>query len=158
MRVVAIPGAKAYDIFARLHTKQIRVENYSVIFLAIGTNNLTNMADPPTLIADSIMTIVYFIRLHNPHAMVAVCGMLIRPKDLGTFIEYRRRLVNTIVQKLCRAQGVIFLRAWKVLMTGSQVRSRVYARDGLHLNRTGANVLYRYLKGNLTNFEGLMRL
>ena len=158
MRVVSLPGAGAYQVFTRLHSNQIRLENYTIICLAIGTNDVANMDNTPTYIADTIMMLLWFIKRANPTAIVAYSGMLIRPKDLGTFVEYRRHLVNSIIQKLCKAQNVRFLKAWKCLMTGSNVRDRTYARDGLHLNRSGARHIYRYLKGNITNFEGQMRL
>jgi hypothetical protein len=39
-------------------------------------------------------------------------------------------------------------------MIRSEVRSRVYARDGLHLNRTGDRRLYNCIEGNILNLEG----
>ena len=155
----SLPGAGAYDIFTRLYQKQIRLESYSIIFVATGTNDVANMKNQPTLIADYIMTLVWFIRQQNPSAIIGVCSMIIRPKDLGTMIEYRRHLVNSIVKRLCRAHvGVFFLQSFRCLMTRSGIRPRCYAHDGLHLNRTGARHIYSYLKGTITRLEGSMRL
>jgi lysophospholipase L1-like esterase len=159
MRVVAMPGARAYDVFTRLLRDQIRLERYAIILCAVGTNDVANKDCTASQVADFVMTLVYYIRKANPTAVIAISGMLIRPKDLATPIEYKRRLANTILEKMCkRIPGIYFLRSWKCLMTRSGIRARCYARDGLHLNRTGARHLYNYYKGNMTNFEGQMRL
>jgi lysophospholipase L1-like esterase len=129
-----------------------------MIICAIGTNDVSCKDTTATLAAESIMTLMWVIRRANPTAILVVCGMLIRKADLGTAVEYKRRLVNTIVQRRCRAQGIKFWKAWKCLMTRSAVRRGVYARDNLHLNRAGARVVYRFLEGNITNLEGGMRL
>jgi lysophospholipase L1-like esterase len=138
--------------------RQIRLENYMIIFCAIGTNDVARPETSATLAAESIMTLMWVIRKCNPTAILVILGMLIRPVDLRTPIEYKRRLVNTIVQRRCRAQGIYFRKAWKCLMSYSNIRRGVYARDNLHLNRMGARYLYEYVEGNITNLEGLMRL
>jgi lysophospholipase L1-like esterase len=138
MRVVAMPGARAYDVFTRLMRNQIRLDRYAIVFLAIGTNDVDNADSRASAIIEGIMTLVFFIRKHNPTAVIAVSGMLIRPKNLCTPIEYKRKLVNTMVEKMCkRLPGIAFMRSWKCLMTRSGVRAGCYARDNLHLNRTG---------------------
>jgi lysophospholipase L1-like esterase len=93
------------------------------------------------------------IRAINPRALIVFSGLLVRPKDQGTAIEYRRRLINTIVQKMCRDHGFFFFKSWKCLLTGSNIRQRVYARDGVHLNRFGARHLYRRIEGNIRCLE-----
>jgi lysophospholipase L1-like esterase len=55
---------------------------------------------------------------------------------------------------MCNERGYFTIKSWKCLMHGMNVRPRVYARDGLHLNRTGARRVYNCLEGNLTNLEG----
>ena len=158
LRVVSLPGARAYDVFNRLMRRQIRLEHYNMIFCAIGTNDVACPDTSATLVAESIMTLMWVIRKSNPTAILVVLGMLIRPCDLGKPTEYKRRVVNSLVQSRCRAQGIYFRKAWKCLMTRSQVRVGVYARDNLHLNRIGARRVYQYVEGNIINLEGIMRL
>jgi lysophospholipase L1-like esterase len=156
--VVALPGARAEDVFNRLMRRQIRLANYQLIICTIGTNDVASKETSATLVAEGIMTLMWVIRRANPTAILVVSGMLIRKADLGTPVEYKRRLVNTIVQRRCRVQGVKFWKAWKCLMTRSEVRRGVYAMDNLHLNRSGARIVYKFLEGNITNLEGGMRL
>ena len=98
------------------------------------------------------------IQAINPTAVMMFSGLLCRPKDMGTEVEYRRKLVNQIVFKLCNQRGFFCVKAWRCLMARLNVRPRVYARDGLHLNRTGARRLYNFLEGNITNLEGQLNV
>jgi hypothetical protein len=109
------------------------------------------------LAAQGIIMLMVCMMSINPRALIMYSGMLIRPKDLGTAVEYRRKLINKMVKDMCKNRGIIFIKSWRCLMTQSNVRARVYAHDGLHLNRTGARHLYRCLEGNIVNVEGRLR-
>ena len=65
-------------------------------------------------------------------------------------------LCNQLRQK--QIDPEIFIKAWKSLMNGLLIRDRVYARDGLHLNRFGTCFLYRCYEGTIKNIEGIMKL
>ena len=153
LRVQAFPGARAQGLLNKVCKRQLRVEGYYIILAAIGTNDASDLTMPPRLAAMGIIMLMSQIRAINPMAILVVSGLLIRPKDQGTQVEYRRRLINTIVQQMCKERGYFFFKSWKCLMTGSNVRQRVYARDGIHLNRFGARHLYRRLEGNIRALE-----
>jgi lysophospholipase L1-like esterase len=119
---------------------------------------VTNLNVNPSTIAKGITYLLDTLTQFNPEAMVIYSGMIIRPKDLGTTLERRRRLVNDMVYRHCQANGIHFLKSWKCLMRGSDLRPHVYARDGLHLSRLGARYLYKFLEGNMRTVEGLMKL
>jgi lysophospholipase L1-like esterase len=119
----------------------------------VGTNDVADITMPCMLAAQGIVMLMSTIHAINPAAVIVFTGLLIRPKDVGTDIEYRRRLVNKIVYDMCTERGYICIKSWKCLMTRSKIRERVYARDGLHLNRTGARHLYKCIEGNITNLE-----
>lgn len=158
MRVVAYPGGTAESVLNKMCQGDFDPSFQQIIVVAIGSNDVANLSHTPREITWDIMNLIDSLRLTNSSAMIAFSGILIRPKDIGTPIEQRRRLVNKLVQWCCNARGVYFMRSWKSLMNGSELKRRVYARDGLHLNRFGARFLYRYLEGNLKNIEGQMRL
>lgn len=157
LRVIAIPGARAHDMLRRVCATQIRIEGYSLIICAIGTNDAADPTMPCKLAAQGISMLMATISSINPDAMVMFSGLLIRPKDIGTHIEYRRMLINKIVTDMCKSKGIRIIKSWRCLMTRSNVRDRVYARDGLHLNRMGARHLYKCLEGNITNVEGKLK-
>jgi hypothetical protein len=116
------------------------------------------MALPPREILLDITNLLDTIRDTNPNAMVVYSAMLTRPKDIGTGAEQRRKLINKQMERACKSRGMYFARATKCLMNGLVVRNRVYARDGLHLNRFGSRFLYRFYEGTLRNIEGMMKL
>jgi hypothetical protein len=130
---------------------------YSLMICAIGTNDASDITMPCKLAAQGIVMLMVSMKAANPEALIMYSGMLIRPKDLGTAVEYRRKLINKMVKEMCIQRGIIFIKSWRCLMTHSSIRARVYARDNLHLNRTGARHLYKCLEGNIINVEGRLR-
>ena len=152
-RVQAFPGIRAHKLLNKVIRKELRVEGYFIIIVAAGTNDASDVTMPPRLAATGIIMLMATIRAMNPRALLVFSGLLVRPKDQGTIIEYRRRLINTIVQEMCRQRGFFFFKNWRCLMTGSNIRQRVYARDGVHLNRFGARHLYRRIEGNIRSLE-----
>jgi lysophospholipase L1-like esterase len=153
-RVISYPGARAHDLLIKVVRGEIPLARYRMIIGAVGTNDASDITMPPRLAADGIIMVMSRIAVANPRAILIISGMLIRPKDQGTQIEYRRKLINRIVQLKCREKGFYFFKTWKCLMTQSNIRDRVYARDGLHLNRYGARHVWRRLEGNIRSLEG----
>jgi lysophospholipase L1-like esterase len=153
-RVQAFPGVRAQGLLNKVIRRELRVERYYIIIVAAGTNDASDLTMPPRLAALGLIMLMANIRGRNPNAIIAFSGMLIRPRDQGTAVEYRRRLINTIVQGMCKERGFLFFKNWTCLMTGSNVRQRVYARDNIHLNRFGARHLYRRIEGNIRSLEG----
>jgi lysophospholipase L1-like esterase len=158
MRVLAFPGATARTILEKFRQGQIDSRFHQIVLLAIGSNDICDMARSPREIMTQIMEVIDTIRASNEWAMIAFSGMLIRPKDIGTSIENRRKHTNKLIEWACKTRGVYYMRSWKSLLNGSFLKDRVYARDGLHLNRFGARFLYRYMEGSLKQMEGLMKL
>jgi lysophospholipase L1-like esterase len=158
LRVMAFPGATSHTIYEKICKREIVVEGFDLICLAIGTNDVSNEALAPSMVTTGIMNLMDTIHVFNPEARLVVLGMLVRPKDEGRAIEYRRKLVNNMVQGDCKRYGIHFTKAWRALMNGSYLKPRVYAQDGLHLNRFGARFLYRTIEGNIRTLAGLMKL
>ena len=158
LRIRSYPGATAYDLYNKVWSGELDVSQPSIVICAVGTNDVTNLKVDPTVIAYGIMFLFHTIHEFNPEARLMYSGMLVRPKDEGGVIEQRRRVVNKIVQRACRHEQIHFLKAWKSMMNKSDLRPRAYAKDGLHLSRSGARYLYRYLEGNICLVEGAMKL
>ena len=158
MRVISYPGATASTIIRKISNWEIYPDLYKIIIVAVGTNETSNLQYPIQEILVDVMNLLDTIRDTNPSAMITYSGMLIRPKDQGTQIEHRRQLLNKKIEGECKARGMYFARSWKSLLNGLILKDRVYARDGLHLNRFGARFLYRFYEGTLKNIEGIMKL
>jgi lysophospholipase L1-like esterase len=158
MRVMAYPGATASQIIRRISEWEIYPDLYSIVIVAVGTNDISNLEIDTKDVLLDIVNLLDTIRDTNPSAMIAYSGMLTRPKDMGTRVEQRRKVLNKQIQRQCRDRGMYFIRAWRSLMNGMSIRSRVYARDGLHLNRFGTRFLYRMYEGSIINIEGIMKL
>jgi hypothetical protein len=154
LRVVSVPGARTNAMIQKVCSGLIPTENFSLIIVAMGTNDVADVTMPPTLVAQGIVQLMARIEFINPTAVLMFSGLLVRPKDLGSQIELRRRVVNKLVFDMCNQRGYFCIKSWRCLMVKSQIRARVYATDGLHLNRTGARRLYNCLEGNILNLEG----
>jgi lysophospholipase L1-like esterase len=155
---MAFPGAKTHDVYEKICRGELVVSNFDLIFVSLGTNDVSDANMTPSNVTCGIMNLMDTIHEYNPSARLVVLGMLIRPKDEGTALEYKRKLSNTMVRQECRGYGIHFVKACKSLMNGSALKPRVYAHDGLHLNRFGARYLYRTIEGNIRTLSGLMRL
>ena len=158
LRVRSYPGACVYHLYNRILSGELDVCQHSIVICSVGTNDICNLKVDPSVIAQGIMFLFHTINQFNPEALLIYSGMIIRPKDLGTILERRRRLVNDIVYRQCQANGIQFLKSWKCLMRKSDLRPYAYGRDGLHLSRLGAIYLYKFLEGNIRTVEGLMKL
>ena len=158
MRVRSFPGSTTYDLYNKIWSGELDVSKHSLLICSVGTNDITNMKVNPCIIAYGVKFLLHTLKEFNPGARLMYAGMLIRPKDIGSIIEQRRKLVNKLVQIYCREEGIHFLKAWKSMMTGPHIKARAYAKDGLHLSRTGARYFYKYIEGNIRTVEGEMRL
>jgi lysophospholipase L1-like esterase len=158
MRVMAYPGATASTLIRKISEWEIVPDLYTIVIVAVGTNNTANLTEPPREILLDITNLLDTVKDTNPGAMIAYSGMLTRPKDIGTIVEQRRKLLNKQLERACRSRGIYFIKSWKSLMNGLLIRDRVYARDGLHLNRFGTRFLYRFYEGTIKNIEGIMKL
>ena len=158
LRIRAYPGASTFDIYNKIWSGELDVSWHSLLICAVGTNDLCNLNVQPSIIVYGIKFLFHTLKEFNPGARLIYSGMLVRPKDLGGVIEQRRKLVNKMVQRHCRQEGIIFLKSWKCMLNGTDLRPRAYAKDGLHLSRLGARYLYRFLQGNICTAEGEMKL
>jgi lysophospholipase L1-like esterase len=157
LKVISVPGARAHEILMKIQSRKILIEDFSLIIVAIGTNDASDVTMPAKLAAQGIVMLMALIQSMHPTAVLMFSGLLLRPKDIGTEIEYRRKLINQIAFSMCNQRGFYCIKAWKSLTIGLAVRPRVYARDGLHLNRTGARRLYNCIEGNILNLEGKLK-
>ena len=158
MRVRSYPGANTFDLYNKIWSRELDVSKHSLLICSIGTNDLCNLKVDAHVIAQAVMYLFHTIKEFNPQARLMYVGILIRPKDIGGILEQRRKVVNKLIQRYCRQEGVHFLRAWRSMTNGEDLKARAYAKDGLHLSRTGARYLYRYIEGNIRTVEGFMKL
>jgi lysophospholipase L1-like esterase len=64
-------------------------------------------------------------------------------------MERKRREINQEIRKYCRGQNIIFLQSWiKMQKADRSPNLALFARDGLHLNPAGTDILKTYIEGN----------
>jgi lysophospholipase L1-like esterase len=69
--------------------------------------------------------------------------------DALPVMEKKRREINKSIRKYCNANNIIFLQSWlKLQKSDKTVNLALYARDGLHLNEAGTQVLRIHIEGN----------
>ena len=125
LRVVSVPGACAHDLLVKVSSRQIPFNHQSLVIVAAGTNDIADVTMPAKLAAQGIVMLMVQIQAMNPTAVIMFSGLLCRPKDMGTEVEYRRKLVNQIVFQMCNQRGFFCIRSWRCLMIGLNVPGTV---------------------------------
>ena len=106
LRVVAGPGARAHDTIMKVGAGKIPVDGFSLVIVATGTNDVSDVTMPVKLVAQGIVMLMARIEAINPTAVMMFSGLLVRPKDLGGEIEYRRKIVNKLVFEMCNERDI----------------------------------------------------
>jgi hypothetical protein len=86
--------------------RKIPVDGFSLVIVATGTNDVSDVTMPVKLVAQGIVMLMARIEAINPTAVMMFSGLLVRPKDLGGEIEYRRKIVNKLVFEMCNERDI----------------------------------------------------
>ena len=89
---------------------------------------------------------------NHPSTRLAIGIILPRPidekdEDGGLAKEERRVETNKQLKKMCRQKGVLFANFRDAALTSETINRKWYARDDLHLNKTGIEALGEYYQG-----------
>ena len=99
----------------------------------LGTNNL--LKDDKKEIIEKFKRMIMELKQRRKH--LAILGILPR-RDVSRSVEDKRLEINAALMRLCRGEGVDFID-----VDFDAQRSGYLARDGLHLNWLGADMVAR---------------
>jgi hypothetical protein len=142
--VQSLPGLKLQTAMKHIESGFIRILDYEFVFLHVGTNNVESM--PIDELKYNLHTLIKMIKSKSPFTTVAVSSILHRPK--APICETYRMTVNNSWEDLCIKEGHYFLESWKKFESKSgEVNMGLYAKDKLHFNEKGIEVLRNYFDG-----------
>jgi hypothetical protein len=140
----AFPGMTLESAFDKLVAGQVKISGFHGIILHLGTNSL-HTHDPST-IGDLMLDIIFFLQHVVPFTRLGVSMIIPRPKDPQDF-DKKRRIVNSVLKKLCKTMGLTYFRSYKGVTTNNKFDKGLYANDKLHLKLQGIRTMRRFLRG-----------
>ena len=127
----------------------------AVVVMA-GTNDFSSNYTQQQILA-MFTAIIGYIRAVNPHAQIAICGILPRPcdaRDPRTYHKLQARLqLNTALLLHCQHSGVAYFKTDKALK-GKGPNTYLYHTDFLHLSDNGMFFLVKWLEGRIACLIG----
>jgi len=153
--LIARGGAKVRDITSSIYynddrngVRRIRVTDYKIILVHIGTNDLANGRTAIEVSLD-IKELIDVIRQSNRDAVIVVSAILYRPvDDVSTFRKVN--VFNAEIKRVTeRFRAVLFIRSHTVFKSGDTLLVQLYDTRGLHLNRRGLDRFGAYLRARL---------
>ena len=169
---VSVPHVKVQSIsglyvekalrYVRLNTN-IDVKNYNIIVLHIGTVDLRFLSI--NQFSNFYQKLVEEIQKVNPSVLIAISGILQRPKDfrqsnIREEIDIKRKNFNQELKRICTWYRLNFLQGYKkfqYINNPAQPDRSLYNNsrfDGVHLNNRGVIVFGEYLKGAVAMMRG----
>ena len=94
--VQAYPGANIKSIIFKIRIGKVRINDYKIIILHLGTNDLHSRN--PDAILNDMRTLFHLIRRKNPEGTIVLSQIIHRPIDL-VLTEQDRLKVNKGYQK-----------------------------------------------------------
>ena len=144
LEIQSVPGLNLGRALEMMTTGELRIVNFEVLVLMIGTNDLGSCY---MTICRKMNEILRFLQYVIPATKLAVGLILPRPGDTGIHDDEHRRRVNSELRFLCKDRGVVFLNTYIGVTSYGIFDTTLYARDMLHLNWRGVQRMGMYLKG-----------
>jgi lysophospholipase L1-like esterase len=147
----ALRGAGIKQIIGKAVTKAEEMRE-GILVVEGGGNSLGYLDDKETV--DVIVKGVRMIREKNKDVKVAVVGVLPRPKEGEQYEKLRVATNRRLGEALCSLKASYIRNKdcgdVSYLDPDPIMNDRLFARDGVHLNREGVNVLGNKLKSWVT--------
>ena len=138
---MAFPGITINRLYKKLSTSLQSWNNYDVILLHVGTNDIVNKSE--IVIMDDFTRLLKLIMTQNPGCTIVVSSVLPRIVDFD-FTIHKIFFINQQLQQLCLQLGIEFLYTFSSFVSNQlyPIRNLYAFRDGgLHLNQNGSKIL-----------------
>ena len=149
-RVIAVPGANIDTIFNMIMTNKVDVQGYRIILLHFGSND--TFIAKPIQIAQNMSRLIDMIIMRNPQVRIAVSGIIVRYEHTWQE-EENRRFTNDEIAIMCSLRGIRQMKSWKCVLSKGVPIHADYARDDIHLSRSGADKIKEYMEGNIISMK-----
>lgn len=120
------------------HVKEINKE--ALVLIHIGTNDLAGGSSPEELV-NKMEALIHCMENMCRHKMVfAVSSILVDNKEKGGVVKY----ANKLLERWCASKtNVLFLQTYKLFVKHGELAEEMFRRDGVHLNDTGKQKLFK---------------
>ena len=156
----AFRGATALTLIDKLNSGEACVDDYKLIILLIGGNDVDTKYSVRTLCAD-ILDVIELIRRFNKDAHITVLSVLPRlsPKNSTTrdYMDKAVDLNKALSKRLRDMENVSFARVHKkFLVEGSrwEPNAEFYSADGVHFNDMGVRRLAGMINSIFEKHQG----
>ena len=151
LEVQAIPGLSLHKALVKMCLGELNARGFLGLILHVGCNDFSEGV-APEIVVDRTLAIVEYIQQYHRSTRMAVGIILPRPQDekdddKGVAKEQRRAETNKQLKVMCRQKGVLFANFKDAAINSTNVSRSWYARDDLHLNKAGIEVLGEYYEG-----------
>ena len=155
--VQAFPGATLHSITQKVRLGKIKVADYKIVILHVGTNDLFRYSSEEIL--ELMDKLIKLIRQKNQKAVIVLSQIIHRPCDLQNS-ENSRIIVNKGFKKLAKSNrpNCYIWNTWRVTENiDKSVNTSLYARDLLHLNFQGNKKLREFIEHNIVTLKGYIK-
>ena len=155
--VQAYPGLTLEDLLAKLFKEEIKVTDFKIVIVHVGTNNLVQTSLERFM--QLVENITSYIITKNPGVSLAWSGIIPRPCDIrrhlllegDVSLEDKRWRFNKELKSFGKTHNILILYSWRAFIDkkSKQVKEELFALDGLHLSRKGTLALKKYFVGSI---------
>ena len=146
--VTAYPGTTIPKIIDEILFGKLDMSGFARIMIHMGTNDLANLIDNGDIQyfrVESVMCLFRLlrdvIRRRNSRAILIFASLPPRLERFDLFFPYQYGLNHALEKWCAKSTGSIFYARYKPFMAWGRPRDELYARDGLHFNGAGVEVL-----------------
>ena len=130
---------------------ELNARGFLGLILHVGSNDFSEGVSPE-IIVDRTAAIADFMLQNHSATRLAIGIILPRPQDEkdddgGIAKEQRRAETNKQLKRMCKQKGILFANFKDAALISQNMNRNWYARDDLHLNKEGIDVLGEYYQG-----------
>lgn len=153
IHVQGFPGVNLSGLRWKIGLGKVRLNEFKIIILHVGTNDV-QLKSVSEIVELYHKLIISVRNLASCRAVIAVSAIIPRPTDECRY-GLKRKIINKELCKLAKICNCTFLRTYSVF-ENSKTKipiTKLYAKDGLHLNCRGIHVMKKFIVGNVITLQ-----
>ena len=137
---MCLPGARVQDVSDRLDRLLEGTGNETVVVVHVGGNDVSRKRSEELVNRYRVM----LEKVRSSGRTGVVCGVIPRICEGGEWLS-RAISLNDRIEGMCRSLGLRFVDGWDTFFG----KHEMFAKDGVHLSRVGAEVYGAQLEGTV---------
>lgn len=132
-----------------LHYVQELILNYKPVkvFIYEGENDIAYDKTPKKII-QNINNIIKKIRNQNSQTYIVLISA--KPSIKRWHLRKKYKRFNRKLKRVTKKDRLLhFVNVWKPMLNGNKINTKIFNKDGLHMNKEGYNIWYSVIKKHL---------